>query len=188
MFTMKKTLRVLLAVLTVLTMLAALAGCGEEPAPAGDATTTTVKDDVATTTTATDTTTTTTTVAPADGLPAALSGITKIDVPSLDYLGWELSGGMVDGVEMEEADVQTVLDNFGGLMQFIFLADNAVILSNGQDALESTYEVTDNVLFMDFNEYKYHAVFTEVSGVTVMIVANDTDPNSALYFTVIDEH
>lgn len=119
-------------------------------------------------------------------LPAALANVTKADVPELSGSAWELSGGMVDGVEMEYDDVNTVLENFGGSMNFIFGEDNKVMLSNGEKALESTYTVTDKVLYMDFNEYKYHAVFTVIEELNIMIVANDTEPNSALYFSSIE--
>ena len=158
---MKKILRVLLVALLLLSVLGVMAGCGEEP----------VTDNPSSATEIT--------------LPAALAGIAKFNVPELAGTAWELVGGMVDGVEMEAEDVNTVITNFGGSMNFIFNVDNKVMLSNGQNALESTYTVTDKVLAMDFNEYKYRVIFTVIGENTVMIVANPEEPNSALYFTEI---
>ncbi|MBE6903037.1 MAG: hypothetical protein E7480_00315 [Ruminococcaceae bacterium] len=171
---MKKILSVLLIVMMLLSVIGIMTGCGDETAAdtssvgGTSSTDTNSKNDVT--------------------LPAALANITKINVPNIADTGWTLSGGMIDGVEMEQEDLDNVRNNFGGTMNFYFVDNTKVMLSNGDNALESTYKITDEVLYMDFNEYKYHAVFTDIQGTTVMIVANDTDPNSALYFVLVDEH
>ena len=165
-----KKLSVLLSILMVLSIILTMVGCSSEN-PVDD------------TTSSTETSTEENV-----NLPEALSNIVKADVPALANTNWELSGGMIDGVEMEEEDLQNILTNFGGRMDFVFVDGEKVQLSNGEYALESTYKASEsNVLYMDFNEYKYHAVFTDIQGNNVMIVANETEPNSALYFLQIQE-
>ena len=168
---MKKIISALLTLAMLLSLMAVFTGCGDKETEKKD-----TKEPTSSSTPADDNTTDVT-------LPAAISGISKMDVPDISGTGWELVGGIVDGVEMEIEDVQTVLTNFGGRMDFIFGEGDKVSLTNGETALETTYRVTDGkVIYMDFNEYKYHAVFTDVNGSVVLIIANETEPNSALYF------
>lgn len=121
--------------------------------------------------------------------PEILSGYEALSVDAIDNTGWTLSGGITDGIEMEVEDVQAILDNNGGKMEFIFLADNKVNVSNGEATVEGDYSIVSDgyILDMVFPEVEYYGVFTPVGDVTVLIVVSKTDSETALYFTQIDE-
>ncbi len=122
-------------------------------------------------------------------LPAALQGIDIYEAESLDYSGWQLAGGMMDGVEMEAEDVQKIRDGMGGDLQIIFLEAGKVNLFNGTDTLEGTYttDTENHCLNLVFGEYTYYAIFTMVGEDGVLILVNDTEPNTALYMSLISE-
>ena len=123
-------------------------------------------------------------------LPAALQGIQIYEAENLDYSGWALAGGMVDGVEMEAADVQAIRDAAGGDLQIIFMDAGNVTLFNSVDTKEGTYTVDseNHCLKLTFEEYSYYAIFTVVGEDSVLILVNETEPNTALYLSYIDEH
>ena len=123
--------------------------------------------------------------------PEALTNIPAIDVPELANTGWTLSGGMVNGVEMEEADLQAVLDACGGALDIIFLDAGKAQLANGENVYDGTFEVTEDkaALRASFTEdYSYFGVFTEVEGTPVLVLSNTKDSETALYMVQISEH
>lgn len=121
--------------------------------------------------------------------PAALSDVETIPVPDLTYTGWALSGGMVDGKEMEEADVQSILDACGGCFNFIFNEEGTVTMENGEQSFAGTYTVTLDGYAIDivFENYEYYGVFTTIDDLAVMILANKTDSETAFYLTTLEE-
>ncbi|MBE6758086.1 MAG: hypothetical protein E7552_06035 [Ruminococcaceae bacterium] len=178
---MKNIILALVTAILVCALVTAVVGCSAKPHSDDTLITVTTKAENTDTTEDTDAT-------DGVGLPAAIADIEILAVPTLANTGWELAGGMADGIEMDGKDLQTILTDFGGRMEFIFADDTAVMLSNGESSLESTYQIAeDNVVHMHFEEYSYQAVFTDVEGNMVMIVVNNEDPNSALYFLPIAE-
>jgi len=122
-----------------------------------------------------------------DDFPAALANIEAYEIPEIDNTGWTLAGGMFNGVEMEEADVNEVLEACGGSLQFIFLEEGKIQLVNGQKTFDGTYTVTNDGFVVDavFDGYGYYGVFTLVEEETVFVVVNKIDSEKALYMTQI---
>ena len=175
---MKRFLGILLTVAMLLTMLGTMSGCGGDPGENSGSTPDASTDNSGGSNDSGD-----------SAFPAALDNIEAIAVPDLGLTGWTLSGGMVDGKEMEEADLQAILDACGGMMQFVFMdATNVMLTTNS--TFEGTYEVVADgyAVHIQIPNYEYYGVFTQVNGMNVMIIANTTDNTTALYFSYIDEH
>ncbi len=121
--------------------------------------------------------------------PEALANVPAYEVSDIALTGWQLAGGMINGVEMEQADLDAVLAACGGTFQFIFLSDGQAMMVNGEVAYEGTYEaIYENAaLYLAFDGYEYYAVLTEVNGALVLIAANTADSTTALYFSLIEE-
>lgn len=127
----------------------------------------------------------------ANAFPAALANVNAYEIPDIELTGWQLAGGILDGVEMEQAELDAVLAATGGVFQVIFLSDGVAQLVNGETALEGTYTADDEnvVLTMEFPGYAYYGVFTVMGDDTVvLIIANTEAPTSAFYLVPIDEH
>lgn len=121
--------------------------------------------------------------------PAALEDVEALPIPDLSYTGWALSGGIVDGQEMEETDVQEILDACGGCFNIIFSDNGNVTMENGAQSFPGTYTATSDEYFLDivFENYEYYGAFTDIEGVTVMILANKADSETAFYMTTLEE-
>ena len=123
----------------------------------------------------------------ADAFPEALANLDAYEIPDVSYTAWELAGGMIDGVEMEQEDLDAVLNACGGTFMFLFDAPGAVSMINGEIEFKGTYEALEEnvVLYMAFEGYTYYGVFTVVDEETVMIIANTEAPGTALYMIPI---
>lgn len=122
--------------------------------------------------------------------PKALSGVDAYPVPDIASSGWQFSGGMINGKEMEQEEVNTMLQACGGVYQFIFLDEGKAQMINGEKTFEGTYKsIQDNyAIEIVFDGYEYYGVFTAINGETVLILANKTESEIALYFLqIIDE-
>lgn len=183
---MKKTRKIMSAILAaamVLTMTAVMSACGEDESNNNNVSS---KDQTS------ETASNTNGDSSASGgsvFPAALSDVQAFPVSELENTGWELTGGMVDGVEMEQSDVNEMLQACGGTLQFVFTDKSTVIMVNGEKNFEGTYEIVqDNyAIHATFTDYEYYGVFTIIDEQTIMILANKTAPETALYMTQIDE-
>lgn len=181
---MKRAWNIVLTAILALTLVMGLAGCGEKSdggtksnvpqtsnleSTGGDATSTPGNPSV---------------------FPAALKDVQVVEIPDLELTGWTLAGGMIDGVEMEEADLKSVIDACGGVFQFIFMPEKAIKMVNGEKSFEGAYEILQEnyAIHATFTGYEYYGVFSKVEDVTVLIIANVKEPETALYFTMIDEH
>lgn len=126
---MKKTMSVILAAVMVLTMAAFTTACGDKESASGMQT----SSQAAEGTSGTD-------AGSASGsvFPAALKDVPAIEVPSIAITGWELTGGMIDGVEMEQSDLDATLQACGGKLQFIFPdREQKAQLINGEKVLRN---------------------------------------------------
>lgn len=181
---MKKIWRIVLVMVLSLTFMFCLAACGDDNS--GDSGTETKKPQASSTNNGESTT---------DNkndsvFPAALKDVTVNEIPDIELTGWTLSGGMVNGTEMEEADLNGVLEACGGIFQFIFMPEKAVQMINGEQSFDGTYEIIQGnyAIHATFTGYEYYGVFSTVEDQTALIIANVKDPETALYFTIIDEH
>ena len=173
---MKKLLSILLILAIAVSMAFAMTACGEDTAT--DSETTDTTSDV---TGAGDS-------ADSKVFPEALLDFEALPIEIINYTSWTLSGGMIDGVEMEDADLQAVLDAVGGVMQFSFFEEGAVNLVSGQQTHEGFYTIDGDGYIIDavFRGYEYYGVFTPVEEEPVLIIVNKNEPDTALYFTSMD--
>ncbi len=121
--------------------------------------------------------------------PEALSNVEAIPVPKLEYSGWQFSGGMIGGVEMDQSQANAILEACGGVYQNIFNNEGKVMMINGEKTFDGTYKVIQDNYAVEliFDGYEYYGVFTSVNGETVLILVNKQEPETAIYMTYIDE-
>lgn len=173
---MKKLFSLVLAILIIFSMAAVMSACGDDTATDDG---TVANDDTATSNQST----------AADFFPKALSNVTAYPIDDMSLAGWQLAGGMIDGVEMEEADLTALLSNAGGKIEFVFTDDKNVRLITGLNTIDGTYSLIseDMIVHMVFPEIEYYGVVTVVSETTVFMIADPKQPGSALYLSQIDE-
>lgn len=173
---MKKLFSLVLAILMIFSMAAVMSACGDDTATDDG---TIINDDTATSSQAT----------AADFFPKSLSNVTAYPIDDLSLTGWQLAGGMIDGVEMEEADLTALLSNAGGKIEFVFTDDKNVQMITGLNTIDGTYSLIseDMIVHMVFPEIEYYGVVTVVSETTVFMIADPKQPGSALYLSQIDE-
>ncbi len=182
---MKKLMTVLLAAALVLTAVFAFTACGDAEDAPGTA-------NAGSTSAAEGKTPAGTAETLEDGsvFPAALSGAAAYPIPDLTYTTWTLSGGMADGKEMEEADLEKLLATVGGTLEFSFYENGEVDLDRADGTYAGTYApLLDgyalDIVFSDLNS-AYYAVMTDVEGTAVIIISPKSDSEIALYLTQIE--
>ena len=62
----------------------------------------------------------------AEGGP--LLQVEVMEIPDLSGTEWTFAGGMIDGVEMEEEDLNATLETYGGTLGLVFGEDGAVTM------------------------------------------------------------
>ena len=65
----------------------------------------------------------------AEGGP--LLQVEVMEIPDLSGTEWTFAGGMIDGVEMEEEDLNATLETYGGTLGLVFGEDGAVTMVQG---------------------------------------------------------
>ena len=177
---MKKVISMILATAMIVTITSVMTSCGNDEESSKETTSQVTGE---TSKTDTESTSSSNSV-----FPEALENVEALQLPDIVYTGWQLSGGMIDGKEMEEDDLNSVLEACGGIFQFIFLEEGQAIMENGENRFEGTYEAVENnyAIHVVFEGYEYYAVFTEIEDETVMILANKLEPETALYLTIIE--
>ena len=111
-----------------------------------------------------------------------------LEIPDMSGTEWNLAGGMIDGVEMEEEDLNASLEAYGGNLQFAFGDDGVVTMVQGGGQVEGTYEyVNENTaLKMSFNvdgsDLVYAVFLTEVGDDLTLIAMPDAEGYNGLYF------
>lgn len=125
----------------------------------------------------------------ASGLPKALEQVEALPLPDIVNTGWQISGGTVNGKKMEEQDVQSVLDAYGGVFYFIFPEEGVAMIESGKQTLQGTYEIIkDNrAVHAVFEGYEYYAVLTKADDRTVMVLVNQAESGTALHLTPFEE-
>lgn len=109
------------------------------------------------------------------------------EAPDLSGTTWNFAGGLVDGVEMEQSDLDELLAMYGGSLQFVFNADGTAQMVQGGGTLEGTYEYLEGDavgMIFDYNgtELRYACVFTDVSGQLVLMAMDDGAGTMGMYF------
>ena len=108
--------------------------------------------------------------------------------PGSEWYRMELAGGMIDGVEMEEEDLNATLETYGGTLQLVFGEDGAVTMVQGGGNAEGTYEYSDDntaiKMTLDFGgtEVTYAGFLSEVGDTVTLIAMSDMNGYDGLYF------
>lgn len=186
-----KKITLILAVLAALTVMFTLASCG------GDDTKNDGKGDVITDTkaetetAAPETDTEANTEAETEGsvFPQALSDLPSYPITDIDYTSWDMTGGMADGSEMTDEELNSVLAACGGYLKFSFFEAGTVEMENGEKTFDGTYELLLDgyAVHLVFDGYEYYGVLTESEGTPVFVFSNVKDSETALYFIQIEE-
>ena len=122
----------------------------------------------------------------AEGGP--LLQVAVMDIPDLSGTEWSFAGGMIDGVEMEEEDINTSLEAYGGTLQLVFGDDGAVTMVQGVGNVAGTYEYSDDntsiKMSFDFGgtELVYAGFLSQVGDTVTLIAMADMNGYDGLYF------
>lgn len=174
---MKKIICMLLAASLILTSTGALTACSKKESGAPSATTPAATTPAPTTPT-TEAATPSTSENNESVFPKILSDLDAYPIPDIDGINWQLVGGIQYNVEMEASD----LEQFGTL-QFTFFDNNVLSVFNGVNVIDGTYEVISDGYALDMlvDTDEYFGAFTEVNGVTTLIIVDSVDSEVALY-------
>ena len=114
--------------------------------------------------------------------------VAVMEIPDLSGTEWNFAGGMIDGVEMEEEDLNATLETYGGTLQLVFGEDGAVTMVQGGGNAEGTYEYSDDntaiKMTLDFGgtEVTYAGFLSEVGDTVTLIAMSDMNGYDGLYF------
>lgn len=103
---------------------------------------------------------------------------------------WSLSGGMVDGVELEQDGLEESLEMYGGKLNIVFDDDETISMEQGNGTLKGTYGVTPEderlmgiVFDNNGSELIYAGLLADVEGEEVLMLFSDDTGRNAVYFT-----
>lgn len=120
---------------------------------------------------------------------SSLWDLANAETPDLAGTTWSFTGGCLDGVEMEQEDLDATLEMYGGSLDLVFAEDGTVQMVQGGGAWDGTYEyVEDGGITMDVDAsgtaLSYNGIFSMVGDQLVLILmdANSTDGLNGLYF------
>ena len=111
-----------------------------------------------------------------------------MEIPDLSGTEWNFAGGMIDGVEMEEEDLNASLEAYGGTLQIVFGEDGTATMVQGVGNAEGTYEYSDDntaiKMTFDFGgtEITYAGFLSEVGDTVTLIAMSDMNGYDGLYF------
>lgn len=114
--------------------------------------------------------------------------VAVMEIPDLSGTEWNFAGGMIDGVEMEEEDVNTSLEAYGGTLQLVFGDDGTATMVQGVGNAEGTYEYSDDntaiKMTFDFGgtELTYAGFLSQVGDTVTLIAMSDMNGYDGLYF------
>ncbi len=100
---------------------------------------------------------------------------------------WNFAGGFIDSVEMTEEEATAVLEQYGGVLQFVFDDGEGVQMIQGGGTLEGSWAYTEDntvgVLFeLEEGDLFYLCSFTEHEGQIIMIAISDETGENGIYF------
>lgn len=131
---------------------------------------------------------------PSDGLLDLLRQLSPV-APTEDIIGtaWEFSGGMIDGVEMEQAEAEQNLEMYSGELNIVFNDEESISMVQGGGTLNGTYGLTGDgyIMGIEFDNagssLRYAGLLTDVDGTIVLMLFSDDTGENAIYFTQITE-
>lgn len=103
---------------------------------------------------------------------------------------WSLSGGLIDGVEMDQAALDKSLELYSGKLDIVFDDDENISMVQGGATLKGTFGVSEadgRILGIVFDnngsDLPYVALLAEVDGEQVLMLFSDDTGRNAVYFT-----
>lgn len=103
---------------------------------------------------------------------------------------WSLSGGLIDGVEMDQAALDKSLELYSGKLDIVFDDDENISMVQGGATLKGTFgvsEADERILGIVFDnngsDLPYAALLAEVDGEQVLMLFSDDTGRNAVYFT-----
>ena len=119
---------------------------------------------------------------------SSLWDLANAEIPDLAGTTWGFTGGCIDGVEMEQEDLDSTLEMYGGSLDLVFAEDGTVQMVQGAGAWDGTYEYAEDGITMDVDAngtaLSYNGIFSMIGDQLVLILmdANNTDGLTGLYF------
>ena len=119
---------------------------------------------------------------------SSLWDLANAEIPDLAGTTWGFTGGCIDGVEMEQEDLDSTLEMYGGSLDLVFAEDGTVQMVQAEGAFDGTYEYAEDGITMDVDAngtaLSYNGIFSMIGDQLVLILmdANNTDGLSGLYF------
>lgn len=112
----------------------------------------------------------------------------------LPNTGWNFAGGILDGVEMGEADIRASLELWGGRLCIIF-EDNGetVDMLQGGGMVTGSVSLAEDGYLMNLvfqseeSQLSYIGALAVVENVPVLLLFSDTSAQNVLFFTHISE-
>ena len=115
--------------------------------------------------------------------------LANAETPDLAGTTWSFVGGCLDGVEMEQEELDYTLEQYGGKLDLAFAEDGTVQMVQGAGAWDGTYEyLEDGGISMnidaDGTALNYTGIFSMVGDQLVLMLLNagDAEGLSGLHF------
>lgn len=103
---------------------------------------------------------------------------------------WSLCGGLIDGVEMDQAALDKSLELYSGKLDIVFDDDENIRMVQGGATLKGTFGVSqadERILGIVFDnngsDLPYVALLADVDGEQVLMLFSDDTGRNAVYFT-----
>lgn len=120
---------------------------------------------------------------------SSLWDLANAETPDLAGTTWSFVGGCLDGVEMEQEELDYTLEQYGGKLDLAFAEDGTVQMVQGAGAWDGTYEyLEDGGISMnidaDGTALNYTGIFSMVGDQLVLMLLNagDAEGLNGLYF------
>ncbi len=120
---------------------------------------------------------------------SSLWDLANAETPDLAGTTWSFVGGCLDGVEMEQEDLDATLEMYGGKLELAFAEDGTAQMVQGAGALDGTYEyLEDGGISMNIDAagtaLDYTGIFSMVGDQLVLMLLNagDDEGLNGLYF------
>lgn len=116
--------------------------------------------------------------------PDAFSSVERVGVEDLENSTWMLMGGYAAGIELDNAGLEAVLEQYGGQLTLFFTADKASLDSGSGDHTEFDYALSDDksTLTLKGENADMTAIFMEQNGIAIMAAMSSANADMVLYF------
>ena len=108
--------------------------------------------------------------------------------PDMSNTTWSFAGGYIDGAEMDQAEMDASLAEYGGKLQFAFDANGGVTMLQGGGSVQGTYQYLDDgsvglIFHYNGEELRYACIFSWTDDNELLMVAiSDSAGRDGVYF------